>query len=111
MTKSRKKLWTGLCILALLTPMGVILPERLNAGGAWGEWGPEALGKLVGYVPDGLKKVADLWKAPVPDYNFGGEGASMTVQVVSYIASGIIGLLAAGLLIYIIARMLMRHEK
>jgi phage shock protein PspC (stress-responsive transcriptional regulator) len=47
----------------------------------------------------------------VPDYNFGGEGASMTVQVISYIASGLIGILAVGLVIYVIARLILRNEK
>lgn len=55
MTKSQKKLWIGLIILALLTPLGIILPEKFKAGGAWGEWGPEALEKLIGYVPAGLR--------------------------------------------------------
>lgn len=58
MTKSQKKLWIGLFILTLLTPLGVILPEKFKAGGAWGEWGPEELEKLVGYVPEGLKRLA-----------------------------------------------------
>jgi cobalt/nickel transport protein len=111
MTRSQKKLWIGLLILALLTPLGVILPEKFKAGGAWGEWGPEELKKLIGYVPEGLKRLADLWKAPVPDYNFGGEGASIAVQVISYIASGLIGILAVGLVIYVIARLILRHEK
>ena len=108
MTKSEKKLWIGLIILAFLTPIGVILPEKFKAGGAWGEWGPEELEKLIGYVPQGLKRWSDLWKAPVPDYNFGGEGASMTIQVISYIASGLIGVLAVGLLIYVISRVIVR---
>lgn len=111
MTKSQKKLWTGLCILALLTPLGVILHEKFKAGGAWGEWGPEELEKLIGYMPERLKKLADLWKAPIPDYNFGGEGASMTVQVISYIASGVIGILAVGFAIYVISRLISKNEK
>jgi cobalt/nickel transport protein len=111
MTKHQKKLWKGLFILALLTPLGIILPERFNAGGAWGEWGTGALEKLLGYVPEGLRRWAGLWKAPVPDYNFGGEGASKVVQVISYAASGLIGILAAGLLIYIIARIIVKNGK
>ena len=111
MTKSRKRLWTGLVILSLFTPLGIIIPDKFNAGGAWGEWGPEELGKLVGFVPEGFKRLAGLWKAPARDYNFGGKGASMAVQVTSYIASGIIGLLVAGLLIYLIARLIVRHGK
>jgi cobalt/nickel transport protein len=111
MTKYQKKLWIGLLILALLTPLGIILPEKFNAGGAWGEWGPAELEKLVGYVPKGLKRLADLWKAPVSDYSFGGEGASMTVQVLSYIFSGLIGVLVVGLVIYLISKVIIRNEK
>jgi cobalt/nickel transport protein len=111
MTKSQRKLWIGLLILALLTPLGIILPEKFKAGGAWGEWGPKELEKLIGYVPRGLKRLTDLWKAPVPDYNFGGEGTSMTVQVLSYLVSGLIGILAVGLVIYVISKVIVRNEK
>ncbi len=109
MTKSQKKLWVGLFILALLTPLGVILPEEFRAGGAWGEWGPEELEKIIGHVPEGLKRLADLWKAPVPDYNFGG--ASMAVQVISYIVSAILGILAVSLVICVISKLIIRNEK
>ena len=111
MTRSQKKLWIGLLVLALLTPLGVILPEKFKAGGAWGEWAPEELKKLIGYLPEGLRRMAELWKAPVPDYNLGGEGASMTVQVLSYIVSGLIGILAAGLIIFLIAKVIVKNEK
>ena len=111
MTKSQKKLWIGLVVLTLLTPLGVILPEKFKAGSAWGEWGPEEIEKLIGYMPEGLKKLSELWKAPVPDYNMGGEGASMTVQVISYIASGLIGILAVALVIYLISRLILKNGK
>jgi cobalt/nickel transport protein len=111
MTGSQKKLWIGLLILTLLTPLGVVLPDKFGAGSAWGEWGPEEIGKLIGYVPAGLKKLSELWKAPAPDYNFGGASASMTVQVLSYIASGIIGILTVGLVIYVIGRLVLWRNK
>jgi hypothetical protein len=111
MTKFQKKLWIGLLILAFVAPLGIILPERFNSGGAWGQWGPEELERLVGYVPEGLKRLAGLWKAPVPDYNFGGEGASVVIQLISYVASGLVGMLAVGLLIYVISRLITKNEK
>jgi len=111
MTRSQKKLWIGLLIMAILTPIGIILPEKFKAGGAWGEWGAEELEKLVGYVPQGLKRLSELWKAPVPDYKFGGEGASMTLQVISYITSGLIGILAVTLVIYVIGRLILKNER
>jgi cobalt/nickel transport protein len=111
MTKFHKKLWIGLLIMALLTPLGVYLPAKFKASGAWGEWGPEELEKLLGYVPEGLKKLADFWKAPVPDYNFGGENAAFSAQVISYIISAMIGIAVVAVLIYVITKFLIKHEK
>jgi len=111
MTKFQKKLWIGLAIMALLTPLGIYLPKKFNAGDAWGEWGPDKIKELLGYVPAGLNKLADFWKAPVPDYNFGGENAAMSAQVISYIISGIIGIAAGVILIYVITKYLIKHEK
>lgn len=107
----QKKLWIGLIIMALLTPLGIYLPEKMGAGEAWGEWGADALRKLLGYVPAELDKLADLWKAPVSDYNFGGEGASFGTQVLSYITSAFLGIGAVALIVYVITRILVRHEK
>lgn len=97
--------------MALLTPVGILLPEMFNAGDAWGEWGTDALEKLLGFVPEGLKKYSDLWKAPVEDYNFGGEESSTSVKLISYIASGIIGILVTVLVIYAISKIVIRNEK
>jgi cobalt/nickel transport protein len=111
MTRFQKKLWIGLLIMVLLTPLGILLPEKFKAEEAWGEWGTDRLEKLVGYIPEGLKKIADLWKAPIPDYNFGGEGASMTVQVISYIVSGLIGITVCTIIFLIVSRFIARHGK
>jgi len=111
MTGFQKKLWIGLAIMALLTPLGIYLPDRFKAGDAWGEWGTDKIRELLGYVPEGLKRMADLWKAPVPDYNFGGENATFGTQAFSYIISGVLGIAAAVLLIYLITRFLVKHEK
>jgi cobalt/nickel transport protein len=108
MTRFHKKLWIGLAIMALLTPRGIYLPDKFKAGG---EWGPEELEKLLGYVLEGLKKMADLWKAPVPDYNFAGENAAFSTQVISYVISGILGIAAAAIVIYLITKFLVKHEK
>lgn len=108
MTRFQKKLWIGLVIMALLTPIGIILLEKFNAGDAWGEWGTDTLEKLLGYVPEGLKKLADLWKAPIPDYNLGGESSPLIIQVVSYVISGILGIAVVGGVIYLISRLLVK---
>ena len=59
MTKIQKKLWTGLLIMALISPVGILLPEIFNSGDTWGEWGAEALEKIIGFVPEGLKKYVE----------------------------------------------------
>ena len=111
MTRFQKKLWIGLAIMALLTPLGIYLPDRFKSGDAWGEWGTDKIRGLLGYLPEGLKKMADLWKAPVPDYNFGGENATFGTQVISYIISGVLGIAAGVILIYVITKFLIKHEK
>ena len=97
--------------MALLTPLGILLPEKFRAEEAWGEWGIDKLEKLLGYVPEGLKKLADFWKAPIPDYNFGGEGASMTLQAISYIASGLLGVGVCAFVVFMISRFMAKHGK
>jgi cobalt/nickel transport protein len=111
MTKFQKKLWIGLLIMALLTPLGILLPEKFGSEEAWGEWGINKLERLLGYVPEGSKKLADLWKAPIPDYNFGSEGASMTIQVISYVVSGLLGLGACAFIVFLVSRLIVRHGK
>jgi len=106
-----KKLWLGLFVLAVLSPLGIILPEKFGAEGAWGEWGVDALEKLVGYIPVGLKKTADIWAAPIRDYSFGGEGAVLSTRIVSYIVSAFIGIVLACIIILVISRLLFKHEK
>lgn len=108
MTRFQKRLWIGLVIMALLTPIGIILPEKFNAGDAWGEWGTDTLEKLLGYVPAGLKRLADLWKAPIADYNLGSESSPLIIQVVSYVISGMLGIAIAGCVIYLISRLLVK---
>ena len=111
MTAFQKKLWIGLIIMALLTPLGIYLPKMAGSDEAWGEWGAKTIANMLGYVPEGMKKIADIWKAPVPDYHFGGEGASLGVQAAWYVLSALIGIAAVVLVVYLITRMLSRHEK
>lgn len=111
MTKSQKRLWIGLIVLAFLSPLGIILPEMFKAGDAWGEWSAETLQKILGYVPEGLRKYSDLWKAPVPDYSFGGQSATFARQIIYYSISGLLGIAIVVLIIYVISKLLVKHAK
>jgi len=110
-TRFHKKLWLGLAAMAILSPLGIYLPEKFGAGDAWGEWGSDTLKNMLGYLPEGLKKLADIWKAPVPDYNVGGEGASFGSQALSYIGSAILGAAVVALVLYLVSRIVFKHEK
>jgi hypothetical protein len=87
--KTSTKLWIGVAAMIALSPLGLILPAKLNAGSAWGEWSAEEMRRLVGYVPAGMSRLGGLWKAPLPDYAF--KGAPFHSPSVSYIASAILG--------------------
>ena len=92
--KTTAKLWIGIGILALLSPLGLILPERFKAGDAWGEWGIDVFKEIFGYVPAGLRKLSNLWSAPFSDYAFNSQQDKGLCQLsLGYIASAVIGIL------------------
>jgi cobalt/nickel transport protein len=92
MKKLNKKLIIGLIVLAILTPVGLILPQYFKAGNAWGEWSTESVKKQTGKVPEGMQKNAGLWKAPIPDYNVGKNKDSLLQRSGYYLISGAIGI-------------------
>ena len=75
--------------------------------------GTEDIEKMLGYVSEGMKKIADLCKgkAPIADYNFGGEGASLSTQLYSYAISGFIGIFIVSVLVYVISKLLGKGER
>ncbi len=98
--KGITKLWIGVAILALLSPIGL-----LPSGDAWGEWGAEEFKKMLGYVPAGLKHFTGLWSAPLPDYTVPGTG-----DYVGYIISAVVGIILVALVSWILGRILARKE-
>jgi len=91
--KITAKFWIGMAVLAVLSPLGLILPEHFKAGAAWGEWGSGQMQELVGYIPRGLEKLSSLWSAPIPDYAFKGwEEKGLSYLSFAYIISAIVGI-------------------
>ncbi len=99
--KTITKLWILIAILAILTPIGLMVPEYFKAGAAWGEWGSDEIKKLVGYVPKGLERLSDIWAAAIPDY-----GSSK----ISYIVSAILGIITIMGLTFLLGRFLGKKE-
>ncbi len=92
------KLWLGVIILALLSPLGLLLPEYFKAGDAWGEWGNDTIKESAGYLPQGLDRLSQTWNAPLPDYAFKGwEGKGLPRLGIAYVFSAIVGIAATAL--------------
>ncbi len=105
--KITTKFWMGIIVLIILSPLGLILPEHFKAGSAWGEWGVDRMHKLVGYVPDGLKKLSSLWNAPLPDYAFKGWNEKGLPHLsFAYIISAVVGIVIIVLVILLIGKIL-----
>ncbi len=105
--KLTAKLWIGIAILIVLSPLGLLLPEHFKAGSAWGEWGADEMRELVGYIPKGLTKLSGLWQAPLPDYAFKGwEEKGLPLLSFAYIISAVIGIVVVVLLALIIGKIL-----
>lgn len=93
--KTKVKLWTGIAVLAILSPLGLILPERFKSTAAWGEWSSAEVGKLAGYIPRGLEKLSALWNAPLADYCIRGwESKGLAQLSIGYIISAALGIAA-----------------
>ena len=111
MNKLQKKILIILLLLCIITPIGILLPAFFNAGDAWGEWSAQTVKDLVGYVPGGLAKYADVWKAPLPGYTVNSEDTSIVHRSGYYIVSGIIGATAAYAAMLFITRLIVRNGK
>jgi cobalt/nickel transport system permease protein len=75
--------WIGLIGLALAAPLGLLAP-----GTAWGEWNASELAQRgLGFVPQGLAGMANLWGAPFAGY----ELPSLGNTSLAYILSALLG--------------------
>ena len=106
-----KKLWIAIGVLALLSPLGLILPALFGAGGAWGEWGLEEIEKIAGLMPAGMKRLAHFWKAPLADYAVPGQGEGAARTGLGYVLTGVIGVAATAAAAYLIVKLLARKER
>ncbi|BCV22143.1 cobalt transporter CbiM [Moorella sp. Hama-1] len=102
-----KKLALGLVILVLLSPLGL-----LAAGTAWGEWSPEDLQQILGFVPPGLARLATTWTHTLfPDYTVPGLEGSFLAQALGYILAAAAGLAIIFLIFLALNRLLFRPGK
>ena len=106
------KMWLGLAVLAVISPIGLILPDKFKAGGAWGEWGIDEIEKMLGYVPRGMKESAEKWRAPLPDYDLKGwDQMGMGMQSLGYIFSAVIGIAIIVAVIMLLGKMTAKKDR
>jgi len=87
------RLGGGLAGLVLLAPLGLYLPARLGAGSAWGEWSAREVARLAGFMPEGLRRLGEIWPAPLPDYASPAAGAGLPALSLWYVLSAALGCL------------------
>jgi cobalt/nickel transport protein len=110
--KITTKLWIGLGVLIVLSPLGLLIPEHFKAGAAWGEWSMDEIKKLVGYAPKGLEKLAHLWNAPLSDYAFKGwEQKGLSHLSFAYIISAVAGIAVIASATLLIGKLLAKKGK
>lgn len=91
-------LWVGLVILVIASPLGLLAP-----GTAWGEWGSEQLANQgLGFIPQGLLKLENLWGAPLAAYDLPVLGNAN----LAYILSAALGIVVVGLVIWLFMALL-----
>jgi hypothetical protein len=110
--KTITKLWVGIGVLILLSPLGLLLPDHFKAGDAWGEWGTDAFKEMIGYIPAGLEKLSSVWSAPIPDYAFKGwEEKGLGDLSFAYIFSAVLGIAITAIVVFLLGKMLVNKEE
>ena len=87
--KITTKFWIGLGALAVLSPLGLLLPAYFKAGAPWDE------------------KPSGIWSAPIPGYSFNGWPGEKGLPHSSfaYIMSAVIGIVIITILVLLIGKM------
>jgi len=109
MNKLQKKILVILILLCLITPVGILLPAFFNTGDAWGEWSAQTVKELVGYVPKGLQKYSDIYKAPLHDYTVNSADRSLMHKSCFYIVSGLLGATITYIVVLLISKIIVRN--
>ena len=109
MERFNRKLIIGLVILACLTPVGIYLPKLFHTDGAWGEWSVETVKEKTGFVPSGMQKDAETWKAPIADYGNKDEYQTTTSKTVKYILSGFAGVAIISLATFVLLKAIRKN--
>jgi cobalt/nickel transport protein len=83
----------------------------VKAGAAWGEWGTDEIEKMLGYVPQGMKRFSEMWRAPLPDYDLKRwDQVGLGMQSMGYIFSAIVGMAITVAVILILGKVVIKDK-
>lgn len=99
-----KKYWYALVALIIFSPLGL-----LAQGNAYGEWSGDELKSKLGYIPEGMSRFGDRWKALLPDYSIPGSYSTFYNASLGYILCAIVALVII-LTITAIISLLMKNK-
>jgi hypothetical protein len=105
MEKNVKVFLIALGVLVILAPLGL-----LASGTAYGEWGPEDLQQMVGYVPAGLQHLSELWHPLLPDYDFPGGHDTVPGATPGYYVSAMIGVILCAGFMYGVGKAIAKRD-
>lgn len=100
--RSYRTLWLALAVLAVLTPLGLVVPALLGGGTAWGEWSAEELQRSLGYVPAGMQRLGEAWTSLMPDYALPGV-SGMLGESLGYVLAAVVGIGATAVAVRILS--------
>ncbi|MER3397811.1 MAG: cobalamin biosynthesis protein CbiM [Chloroflexota bacterium] len=90
-------------LLVVLTPLGLIAQ-----GTPFGEWAPEELAALLGYVPQGVAELSGRWSGLLPGYTVPALADVPGGVVVGYLISALVGIALVTLTWLILRQILAR---
>ncbi|HXY88845.1 MAG TPA: hypothetical protein VEG44_10420 [Candidatus Acidoferrales bacterium] len=101
MDKVLKRLLIALVVLIILVPIGLL---ATYGGEAYGEWSPDSLQKLVGYVPAGLQSISGLWNAPLSGYGTPATPPGFFGDSLGYYLSAVVGVVIIGGAVFLLGK-------
>ena len=105
MERNLKIFLAALAVLVIIVPIGL-----LATGTAFGEWGPDDMQQMIGYIPAGLSQLADLWHAPLQDYDFPGGHETVVTQAPGYYLSAVLGVCLCFGVMYLIGKAMVKRS-
>jgi hypothetical protein len=92
MSRNGKYLLIFILTVVVLTPLGLIAE-----GPAWGEWSPEEIKAMLGYVPESIATTKPLMATLIPDYEIRGLGSLASTWVSAIIGVGLVFVVMMGI--------------